>query len=100
MIGRLWRGWTAPDKADAYETLLRGILPDLKSEGFRGAYVLRRDRGDEVEFVTLTLFDSMAAVRTFAGEDYETAVIMPGAHDLLARFDAKAEHFDVRLTPG
>jgi heme-degrading monooxygenase HmoA len=100
VIGRLWRGWTAPDKADAYEELLRGVLPDLKSEGFRGAYVLRRDRGDDVEFVTLTLFDSMAAVRAFAGEDYEAAVIMPGAHDLLARFDTKAEHFEVRLTPG
>ncbi|MGH2585342.1 MAG: antibiotic biosynthesis monooxygenase family protein [Dehalococcoidia bacterium] len=99
MIGRLWKGRTPPEKADAYEDLLRGMLPGIETEGFRGGYVLRRERGDEVEFVTLTLFDSMAAVRAFAGEEYETAVIMPGAHDLLARFDAKAEHFEVRLTP-
>ena len=64
MISRLWHGWTTRDNADAYEELLRSeILPGIhRVAGFKGALVLRRDGKDEVEFVTLTMFDSMAAV--------------------------------------
>src|SRR5258708_20377786 len=75
MISRLWHGWTKRDNADRYEELLRSeILPGIhRVAGFKGALVLRRDGKDEVEFVTLTMFDSMAAVKEFAGEDYEVA---------------------------
>ncbi len=77
MIARLWRGWTAPEKADTYEALLRAeILPGIhRMKGYRGAYLMRRDMEGGVEFVTLTFWENMEAVRGFAGEDYETAVV-------------------------
>lgn len=101
MIGRLWRGWTTREHADPYEALLRqDILPDLQGlEGYRGAYLLRRDLWGGVEFVTLTLWDSLDAVRAFAGADYETAVVPAKARALLSRFEAMSLHYDTRLTP-
>ncbi len=101
MIGRLWHGWTSRADADAYEALLRSeILPGIhRVPGYRGAYLFRRDRGEEVEFVTLTLFDSMDAVRHFAGEDYEKAVVPPKARKLLARFDETSVHYETLLEP-
>jgi heme-degrading monooxygenase HmoA len=99
MISRLWHGWTKRDDADRYEELLRSeILPGIhRVAGFKGALVLRRDGKDEVEFVTLTMFDSMAAVKKFAGEDYEVAVILPEARKLLVRFDARSAHYETVL---
>src|ERR1700716_2792946 len=100
MISRLWHGWTKRGNANAYEELLRSeILPGIhRVAGFKGALVLRRDaKKDEVEFVTLTLFDSMEAVKEFAGEDYEVAVILPEARKLLARFDARSAHYETVL---
>jgi heme-degrading monooxygenase HmoA len=99
VIGRIWHGWTTSENADAYEQLLRGeVLPGIdRIEGFQGAQVLRRDAGDEVEFVTVTLFDSLDAVRAFAGEDYEVAVVLPEAQQLLAHYDARSAHYEVRV---
>jgi antibiotic biosynthesis monooxygenase (ABM) superfamily enzyme len=96
MITRLWRGWTAIESADAYERfLLSELFPSMRDiAGFRGADVLRRDERDEVAFVTLTRFDSIDAIRAFAGEDYETPVLEPQALALLSRYDEKALHFD------
>lgn len=101
MVGRIWRAWANADNADAYEHLLRGtILPELDAaEGCHGAYVLRRDQRDEVEFVVLHFFDSIDAVRKFAGDDYEAAVVPGPARKLLARFDATAQHYEVRAEP-
>jgi antibiotic biosynthesis monooxygenase (ABM) superfamily enzyme len=95
VITRLWRGWTEQANADAYEQFLLGeLFPSMGGiPGFRGADVLRRDDGNEVAFVTLTRFDSLEAIRAFAGEDYETAVIEPTARALLAHYDARAQHF-------
>ena len=99
MISRLWHGWTTRDNADAYEELLRSeILPGIhRVAGFKGGLLLRRDGKDEVEFVTLTMFDSMEAVKEFAGEDHEVAVILPEAGKLLARFDARSAHYETVL---
>jgi heme-degrading monooxygenase HmoA len=100
MISRLWHGWTTHDNADAYEQLLRSeVLPGIhRVAGFKGAFVLRREgKKDEVEFVTLTMFDSMEAVKEFAGEDYEVAVILPEARKLLARFDSRSAHYETVL---
>ena len=101
MISRLWHGWTKRDNADRYEDLLRSqILPGIhRVAGFKGALVLRRDGKDkdEVEFVTLTMFDSMTAVKEFAGEDYAVAVILPEARKLLERFDARSAHYETVL---
>jgi len=100
MIARLWHGWTSRENAEAYEALLRGeILPGIhRVAGYRGAHLLRRDREDEVEFVTLTLFDSLDAVRAFAGEDFEMAVVPQEARKLLARFDQRSMHYEVALS--
>ena len=102
MIARLWHGWTRPENAAPYEALLKTrILPGIhRVAGYRGAYLLRRDHGEEVEFVTLTLFDSLEAVKGFAGEDYEQAVIEPEPARLLARFDRTSCHYEIRLAPG
>jgi len=96
MIARLWHGWTTREKADEYEELLRSrILPGIhRVRGYKGSYLLRKDGEDEVEFVTLTFFESMDAVREFAGEDYRTAVVPPEARLLLSRFDATSEHYE------
>lgn len=102
MISRVWHGWTSRANADAYEALLREeVLPGIhRVRGFKGAHLLRRDAGDEVEFVTITLFDSIAAVREFAGEDYEVAVVPAAARKLLVRFDARSAHYETVLSLG
>jgi antibiotic biosynthesis monooxygenase (ABM) superfamily enzyme len=66
-------------------------------EGYLGADLLRRSVGDEVEFITLTRFDSLDAVRAFAGDDYERAVIVDEAHRLLSRFDERSAHYETVL---
>ena len=101
MIARLWRGWTTAENADAYQELLRTrILPGIhRVPGYRGAYLLRRDGGDGVEFVTMIFFDSLDAVRAFAGEDYEVAVVPLEARQLLARFDQTSVHYDTVVEP-
>jgi heme-degrading monooxygenase HmoA len=95
MITRMWRGWTAATDADAYERFLcADLFPEVASlPGFLGARILRRPFGDEEEFVTLTVFESLDAVRAFAGEDYETPVIEPEAQRLLSRYEARAVHY-------
>ncbi len=101
MITRLWHGWTHPEDADAYETLLcEQILPPIQRiDGCLGAYVLRRADGDEVQFVTLTLWRSLDAIRAFAGPECDNAVIPAPARRLLSRYDARALHYDTRLQP-
>lgn len=101
MISREWSCRCVPANADRYERMLvTDILPELdRVEGCRGAYVFRRELGGEVEFVVLHLFDSLDAIRAFAGADYETAVVPERARALLATFDPVARHFDVRAEP-
>lgn len=100
MIGRMWHGWTLPENADAYEVLLRNeIFRGIQSrqiDGYRGIHLFRRDLDGEVEFVTLMWFESLEAVHTFAGDDYEVAVVPPNARALLSRFDARSQHYEVR----
>lgn len=100
MIIRIWHGWTTPANADAYENLLKKEIfigiGDRKIPGYRGIRLLRRVAGDEVEFVTIMTFDNLDAVRRFAGEDYEAAVVPPSARTVLARFDERSRHYEVR----
>lgn len=100
MIARLWHGYTRPGDADAYERLLREeIFRGIASRaipGYRGIELLRRPVGEEVEFVTLMRFDSLDAVRAFAGEDHEAAVVPAEAQALLVRYDRRSVHYDVR----
>ena len=98
MIARYWRGWTKLHDADSYETLLKQkVLPELQEiEGYRGGYVLRNDGAGEAEFVVVNLFDSLEAVKRFAGDDYRTPVFEPEAKRLLSRIEPQATHYDVR----
>jgi heme-degrading monooxygenase HmoA len=100
MIARHWRGWTTLRNADAYEALLRErVLPGLQGiVGYRGGYVLRTDGPDEAEFVVVNLFESLDAVRAFAGPDYRTPVFEPEARALLSRVENVANHYDVRVS--
>jgi heme-degrading monooxygenase HmoA len=85
------------EDADGYEGHLQPeLLPGLsKVPGFRGSYLLRRAAGEEVEFVTIILWDSIEAVRTVAGADYEKAVIPEERKKYLKRFEERAAHFEV-----
>jgi len=100
MISRVWHGYASPGNADAYEALLKGeIFGGIASRGiagYRGIQLFRRDLGEEVEFVTVMWFDSIDAVREFAGEDYEAAVVPPKARALLSRFDQRSQHYEVK----
>jgi heme-degrading monooxygenase HmoA len=98
MIARMWRGWAASAAAaDLYEEFLRSsFLPAAYSiPGFKGASVLRRTDGNEVEFTTITRFESVQAIKQFAGEDYEAAHVAARARELLARFDARCVHSEL-----
>jgi ubiquinone/menaquinone biosynthesis C-methylase UbiE/heme-degrading monooxygenase HmoA len=101
MIGRLWQGTCAPTDADAYEDhLRRATLPALRQiAGYEGGYVLRREAGGGVDFLVLTLWVSLDAVRAFAGDDCELAVVPPEAERLLTHFDQRALHYDVARAP-
>ena len=98
MIARHWRGWTKAADADSYESLLREkVLPEMREiNGYRGGYVLRKDGDLEAEFVVVNFFESLEAVRSFAGPDYDVAVFEPEARLLLCRIEPTATHYDVR----
>ena len=100
MISRVWHGWTTPANADRYEELIRStIFPGIvgrRIAGFEGIELHRRPAGSEVEFVTIMWFAAMEAVKAFAGEDWEVAVVPPAARAVLSRFDDRAQHYEVR----
>jgi heme-degrading monooxygenase HmoA len=100
MIARIWHGYTTIENADTYEELLKEEIfvgiQDRRIPGFNGIHLFRRLVGDEVEFITLMWFDSLEAVRSFAGQDYEAAVVPQKAREVLKRFDTRSQHYDVR----
>ena len=100
MISRIWHGWTTPENADKYEALLKeeiyvGIL-NRNIRGFKNIQLLRRVIENEVEFITIMEFDSLDAVREFAGQDYEVAVVPEKARAVLSHFDARSQHYEIR----
>ncbi|MEW6180964.1 MAG: antibiotic biosynthesis monooxygenase [Chloroflexota bacterium] len=100
MISRIWHGWTTHQNADSYEQLLKeeifiGIL-DRQIPGFRGIQLLRRELNNETEFITIMVFDSLEAVKAFAGDDYEQAVVPEKARALLAHFDHRSQHYEIK----
>ena len=101
MISRIWHGWTSIGNADVYESLLREeiflSIKDRNIPGFKDIQLLRREMPDEVEFVTIMRFDSLDAVREFAGEDYEACVVPPKARSVLSRFDLRSQHYNIRI---
>ena len=101
MILRIWRAHADSSSADRYPRhLLDKVRPELeKIVGFRGLFLVTRHQGDEVEYVVQTLWDSMDAIRTFAGPHPERAVVEPAAAALLLRFDETVDHYDVLSAP-
>jgi heme-degrading monooxygenase HmoA len=102
MIARVWRGYAKPEHADAYEGMLKPeLLPGIsKKKGYRGSYLLRRDLGAEVEFMTIILWESIDSVRVAAGPDYETAIIPEDRRKYLSRYETKAAHYEIAATHG
>ena len=100
MIGRIWHGWTTPDNADTYENLLKTeIFPGIASKGvhgYRGIQLFRRPLGEEVEFITIMCFDSLEAVKQFAGEDYEKSYVPDIAKNVLSRHDERSQHYEIK----
>ncbi len=100
MIGRIWHGYTTLENADTYEALLKEeIFIGIRNRhipGFEEIQLFRRDLGNEVEFITIMWFDSLEAVRSFAGEDYEMAVVPPKARAVLSHFDERSQHYEVK----
>jgi|HubBroStandDraft_1064217.scaffolds.fasta_scaffold02378_13 uncharacterized protein YciI/heme-degrading monooxygenase HmoA len=96
-ILRMWRGCATVEKSGAYlEHATKKVFPALHAiEGHRGAYLLRRSVDGAIEFVVLTLWDSMESVRRFAGVKPEKAVVEPEARAVLTAFDEFVTHFDV-----
>jgi heme-degrading monooxygenase HmoA len=101
-IVRIWNGWTTLENADRYEHLLRDeIFPGIaakKVPGYLGIQLLKREIGHEVEFETIMWFESLEAVRSFAGEDHEVAYVPEPAREVLSRFDERSRHYEVRET--
>jgi len=103
VIIREWRGRASPERAAAYPRHFHdNVVPELlKLDGFVGAHLSRRDLGSRLEFLVLTRWQSMDAVRAFAGADVGRAVVEPGAVAALTDYDDHVRHYDVieEVTP-
>ena len=97
-IKRIWHGWTTPENADQYRRLLHDeVFPGIEAKnipGYLGIELLRRDLGDEVEFVTIMTFQSLQNVIDFQGEDYARSYVPQAARAVLKSWDQYASHYD------
>jgi len=99
MISRIWHGYTTKENADTYQKLLESeIFVGIRNrniQGYKGIQLLRREMKSEIEFITVMWFDSIDAVKKFAGEDFEKAVVPDKAQKVLSRFDKTSQHYNV-----
>ena len=97
MIARVWRGWTAKEDGDAYVEYLKatGMKESRETPGNRGVYVLRRSQGEREEFVTVTLWESLEAVASFAGDEVERAVFFPEDDRYLVERELSVAHYEI-----
>jgi antibiotic biosynthesis monooxygenase (ABM) superfamily enzyme len=100
MIARIWYGWTSRENAKKYERLLREeVLLEIAKRsipGYKGAEVfIREAENNEMEFITLLRFETLDAVKAFAGKNYETPVIPPECKKLLKRHSEKSRHYEI-----
>lgn len=97
MIVRMWSGRATAANADAYERFVTArVFAELpKIAGHRGAYLLRRPVESEVEFIAVTLWESLDVIRAFAGDAIDRAVVEPEARAVLSRFDDTVRHFEL-----
>ena len=98
-IKRIWHGWTTKENADNYQQILRSkVLPGIEARkipGYRKIEVLRIEREDETEFVTIMTFDSLQSVVDFQGEDYRRCYVPDVARKVLKRWDPESVHYEV-----
>ena len=99
VIARIWRGWAPPGRADDYQRHYETEVSEHLTavNGFRGAQLLRRDEGGEIAFTSITWFADLDAVRGFAGDDYERAVVEDAARAALSRWDERVSHHEVAV---
>lgn len=100
MIARIWKGWTTPDNASAYEALFKNsILPKVTQgvNGYISTNLLRRDLGKEVEFTTIFWFESRGAIKCFAGSNVDQAVVPDQVKKLMLHYEETVHHHDVAL---
>jgi heme-degrading monooxygenase HmoA len=97
VIARIWRGAVRREDGDAYAEYIErtGVTGYRSTPGNRGVTMLRRDVDDRCEFLMLSLWDSIDAVKAFAGEDHETAVFYPEDDRFLIERDEKSSHWEV-----
>jgi hypothetical protein len=99
MICRIWHGWATKENADEYESIVRGqVIPGIEAmhiPGFQHIDLMRRDHGNEVEFLTAMWFDDIDSIKAFVGEDYEVSHVPAEARAVLARFDHRSVHYAV-----
>jgi heme-degrading monooxygenase HmoA len=97
MIARLWRGQARAENAPQYRRhAIETVFPSLKSlPGHRGAHLLMREVDGQVEFLAITLWDSLASIKQFAGVNPDQAVVEPEARAVLSAFDDFARHYEV-----
>ena len=100
MIARIWRGWTSREDTEAYVRYMEEVgAPDsLGTPGNRGFSILHRPDGEREEFLTISLWESLDAIRAFAGEDVEKAVFYPEDDRYLVERELTVSHFDVTGT--
>jgi len=97
MIARTWRGSATAANADAYQHHFTArVAPHLNDiAGHCGAYLLRRELAGQVEFLAVTLWDSIETVKGFAGPNPDLALVEPEARAVLTEFDDFAKHYEV-----
>jgi heme-degrading monooxygenase HmoA len=97
MIARIWSAQTTPEQAPAYiEHLSTQVLPAVRQvDGFAGLLLLQRPDAGAVEILVVTYWESLDAVRGFAGDDLEQAVVAAEAAAVLTRFDSRVRHYQV-----
>ena len=99
MIARIWHGWTTFKNAELYEELLKTeIFPSIEQrnmKGYRKISLLRRPLKNEVEFITIMIFDNIESVKEFAGEEYTNSYVPKEARDILLRHDEASQHYEI-----
>jgi len=97
MIARIWHGITSKSKADEYAEYLNktGVRDYQATKGNRAVHVLRRIEGEQAHFLVVTFWDSLEAIKDFAGEDVEKARYYPEDQDYLLAFEERVAHYEV-----
>ena len=102
MVARIWRGFTKPEDAAAYESMLKPeLLPGLAAaKGYIGSFLSKRRTGDEVEFITIMFWESLEAIQAIAGPEFEKAVVPPERRRYLTRYDTESAHYEIASAQG